>query len=143
MSVTGWLHGRGHTSYVRAFLLCTFVKAFQRRSSIFFPLCPILSIGGDTMTTADLIIRDARTDERNAIRDLALVAYQQYAQVMPAPAWAGYRQNIVATLEGANVSEQIVAEREGCLVGSVSLYLSAGDAYGRAESQMPWPIIRL
>jgi GNAT superfamily N-acetyltransferase len=95
------------------------------------------------MTTTDLIIRDARADERDAIRDLTLAAYQQYEKVMPAPVWASYRRNIVATLEGPDAGEQIVAEWDGRLAGSISFYPQPTDAYSRDEPPMPWPMVRL
>jgi ribosomal protein S18 acetylase RimI-like enzyme len=59
--------------------------------------------------------------------------------------WARYRQNIVATLGDSGPAEQIVAEREGMIVGSVLLYPprtvtspAAGDPL-----HIPWPEVRL
>jgi len=45
----------------------------------------------------DLHIRDARTDDSDAVRDVTLAAYQEYAVMMQAH-WENYRQSILATL---------------------------------------------
>jgi GNAT superfamily N-acetyltransferase len=68
-----------------------------------------------------LRIRDARSDDRDAIEAVTLAAYEQYAALMPAH-WEGYRQNILATLAAAQPDAQIVAEEEGRIVGTVLLY---------------------
>jgi predicted N-acetyltransferase YhbS len=69
----------------------------------------------------DVHIRDARPSDRSAIEAVTLSAYQEYAMLMSAH-WEGYRQNIVATLAAVEPAAQIVAEREGEIVGAVLLY---------------------
>jgi GNAT superfamily N-acetyltransferase len=68
-----------------------------------------------------LYIRDARPSDRSAIEAVTLAAYQQYAARMPAY-WEGYRQNILATLTDVQTAEQIVAEEQSTIVGTVLLY---------------------
>lgn len=68
-----------------------------------------------------LRVRGARPSDRDAIATVTLAAYQQYAALMPAH-WEGYRQNIVATLAAAEPETQMVAERDGRIVGSVLLH---------------------
>ena len=91
----------------------------------------------------DLLVRDARPADREAIREVTLAAYQEYAGRMPA-FWEGYRRNILASLAEVGSAEQLVAERDGAIVGTVLLYpprrleLPQG---GRLE--MPWPEVRL
>jgi predicted N-acetyltransferase YhbS len=74
----------------------------------------------------DLTIRSARAADRAAIEVVTLAAYEQYAAVLPAPLWTGYRQNIVTTLAAAEPSTVIVAEATGALVGSVLLIPAGG-----------------
>jgi GNAT superfamily N-acetyltransferase len=75
--------------------------------------------GEQTMT--DLIVRDARPSDRDAIRQVTLSAYQEYAAGMPAH-WERYRQNILATLADVRPAEQIVAEQDRLILGNVLLY---------------------
>ena len=93
-----------------------------------------------------ITIRAARAADRAAIEAVTLAAYEQYAVVMPAPLWEAYRQNIVTTLANAKPATQIVAEKEGALVGSVLLYPAGGDmgAPGGGKAMtLAWPEVRL
>ncbi len=85
------------------------------------------------MDKADgLLIRDANDSDRAAMLDVTLTAYAEYGAVMPPPAWDGYRQSIIATLNEDGQAERIVAEQDGVVVGSVLLYL-AEPAFRRLE----------
>ena len=89
-------------------------------------------------------IRDARAGDRDAIREVTLAAYGEYATQMPA-LWQRYRANILATLADIAPAEQIVVEQAGGVVGAVLLY-PAGAALPGAEggrARMPWPQVRL
>ncbi len=58
--------------------------------------------------------------------------------------WDGYRQNIVASLEDVGSAEQLVAEHEGTIVGTVLLYPPRRMKVSRSDSlEMPWPEVRL
>ncbi len=70
----------------------------------------------------DLHIRNADIRDQEAIRDVTLSAYEEYATKMPPDAWEGYSANIVSTLADVKPAEQIVAEQNGRVVGSVLLY---------------------
>jgi GNAT superfamily N-acetyltransferase len=70
----------------------------------------------------DLHIRNADVCDQEAIRDVTLSAYEEYAAKMPPDAWEEYRANIVSTLADVKPAEQIVAEQSGRVVGSVLLY---------------------
>ncbi|HYO55642.1 GNAT family N-acetyltransferase [Archangium sp.] len=85
-------------------------------------------------------IRDARVDERAAIRDLTLAAYDQYASVTTPPSWAGLRQALLTAIDAEGRIERIVAARGGELIGSVMLFPPAGDTPG---GRMVWPELRL
>ncbi len=90
-----------------------------------------------------LKIRDARREDRDAARKVTLSAFQQYAASMPPPRWEGYRENILATLTDVAPAQQIVAEKEGIIVGSVLLY-PPGTAFSTPdEGPLTCPEIRL
>jgi predicted N-acetyltransferase YhbS len=91
----------------------------------------------------DVSIRDAREDEREAIRDLTLRAYTEYAERMQPAAWQALRQVLVETLASDTPVECIVAERDGALVGSVMLYAPATSTYGEVLADTEWPELRL
>lgn len=90
-----------------------------------------------------MLIRDARPSDRDRIREVTLAAYQEYATQMP-DLWEGYRQNIVATLKSMEPAEQLVAERDGMIVGTVLLYPPRRLRPPGGEAvEMPWPEVRL
>lgn len=87
-----------------------------------------------------LSVRDARADERDAIRDLTLAAYEDYSAQ---PFWTGYRRTLLATLDAEGPVERIVAERAGALVGSVWLYPPQVQAYAHGPVSASGPEVRL
>ena len=92
----------------------------------------------------ELHIRDARADDHDAIQDVTLSAYQEYAASMQAH-WENYRQGILATLANAKPAEQIVAEQNDTIVGTV-LLVPAGTVLtppNGASVTLTWPEIRL
>jgi ribosomal protein S18 acetylase RimI-like enzyme len=88
-------------------------------------------------------IRDAREDERDALGELTLAAYGEYAERMRPEAWAALRAVLVAALATRETVERIVAEQDGRLVGSVMLYAPQRIAYGAALQDAQWPELRL
>jgi GNAT superfamily N-acetyltransferase len=89
-------------------------------------------------------IRDARSGDRDAIRGVTLSAYEEYAALMPGH-WEGYRQSILATLADVGGAEQIVAELDGTIVGTVLLF-PAGTVFAAPEGDSiapTWPELRL
>lgn len=93
--------------------------------------------------STDIRVRDARPDERDVIRELTLLAYAQYATIMAPSAWAGLREGILAALATDSGARQIVADRDGAIVGSVLLFPPSTDAYGGNGPRALWPEIRL
>ena len=92
----------------------------------------------------DLVIRDAHGRDREAIRDVTLSAYEQYAAIMQTQ-WEGYRHNILTTLGDVKPAEQIVAEQHGAIVGTVLLY-PAGTVFTAQSGTSvtsAWPELRL
>ena len=94
---------------------------------------------------ADLVIRDALDGERSSIREITLAAYQEYGAVMPAEHWQRYHEDILGTLADVKPAEQIVAVRNGALVGTVLLY-PAGAVFAVHSDKavtLSWPELRL
>ncbi len=91
-----------------------------------------------------VVIRDAQPSDREAIRNVTLSAFQQYAALIPS-IWEGYRKDILATLADVKSAEQIVAEQDGVIAGTVLLYPAetgspAGDGVPATRA---WPEVRL
>jgi len=93
--------------------------------------------------TRDIDIRDARKDEREAIRDLTLRSYAEYATIMERATWAGLEQAIHAALASDEPAERIVADDHGTLIGSVLLFPPSARAYGDMLAELSWPEVRL
>jgi predicted N-acetyltransferase YhbS len=91
-----------------------------------------------------LRFRDARPGDRDAIRDLTLSAYQEYAAAMEGH-WEDYLRNILATLADTTPAAQIIAEQEGTMLGAVLLF-PAGTvltAPNGVQVAPTWPFVRL
>ena len=89
------------------------------------------------------VVRDARPADRDAIRDLTLSAYSEYAQVMEPDSWAGLSAAVQAALSSSDPMERIVADDDGTLIGSVLLYPASARAYGDLASAANDPELRL
>jgi len=93
--------------------------------------------------TRDFVIRDARDEERDAIRHVTLRSYAEYAQTMDPVTWAGLERAIHAALASDAAAERIVADDHGTLIGSGLLYPPATKAYGDMLDELSWPEVRL
>lgn len=93
------------------------------------------------MNDGELRIRDARPDEYDAIHDLTVASYAQYATIMPH--WDMYSQVLSRTLGQAQAAERIVAERDGKLLGSVLLFPATADVYTETNATTGVPEVRL
>jgi predicted N-acetyltransferase YhbS len=93
--------------------------------------------------TAGVLVRDARDDERDAVRELTLHAYDEYATIMAPTMWTSLSGAVRAALVSDDGAHRIVAEREGELVGSVMLFPPAVAAYGELTTAGRWPELRL
>jgi len=92
----------------------------------------------------DLTMRDARPEDRAAIEDVTIAAYQEYAPIMQ-ERWEIYRHSILGTLADVRPAEQIVAARGATIVGTVLLF-PAGTAFkapGGVDVSLAAPEIRL
>ncbi len=78
-------------------------------------------------------MRDARVGELGQIAQMMLDAYQEYQAYFPPDTWERYAANIMDVRSRLDVSELIVAERNGRVVGSVTLYPNLENA------EQDWP----
>jgi GNAT superfamily N-acetyltransferase len=68
------------------------------------------------------VVRDARSEELEEVAELLHEAYQEYAGSFPGDAWESYLEDVLDVSGRQGESELIVAELEGKLVGTVTLY---------------------
>ena len=89
-----------------------------------------------------IVVRLARSDERDGIRELTLSAYAQYATAMEPSTWKALQDAITTALSVDLGAQQIVAEQEGALLGAVMLFPAETEAYGTLGPRVGWPEIR-
>jgi ribosomal protein S18 acetylase RimI-like enzyme len=88
-----------------------------------------------------LTVREARPDDRHAIVNVTLAAYQEYATQVPF--WDAYRKNILSTIANPHPATQLVADLDGTIVGTVLLYPAPPPGATIAPGQGRWPEVRL
>ncbi|THF83890.1 GNAT family N-acetyltransferase [Cohnella fermenti] len=91
---------------------------------------------------AAVLIRDAKEEDREALRSVLVAAYEQYAGDIP-HRWEEYKESILASVDGGSPKARLVAERNGEIVGSALLFGSSEEAYGNPELNIRNPIVRL
>jgi len=97
--------------------------------------------------TSDVIVRDARADELDAVSSLLSAAYEEYLPATTADlseeerrAWDAYRADIADVASRASYSNQIVAESHRRIVGSVTYFGPGHEAHYPPESDAShWP----
>ena len=72
---------------------------------------------------SDLQIRPARDDELDDVAALIVDAWAEYAANMSPDAWSSYANDIANVHGRRNDAELLVAERDGRLVGAVTMFL--------------------
>lgn len=94
------------------------------------------------MNDKNLLLREARSDDFDNVSLLIRDAYQQYENFIPPEAWKFYVEDMINVRSRLNESKLIVAELDGQLAGTVTLYL---DAEHLSQGGWPsgWAIIRL
>lgn len=75
--------------------------------------------------TAKIIIRDARPEELDEVGQIIQKAYRQYEKNIPPPAWQYYIEDSMNVRSRLAQSTLIVAEVDGKLAGTVTLYPEA------------------
>nr|WP_028561071.1 GNAT family N-acetyltransferase [Paenibacillus pinihumi] len=91
---------------------------------------------------SEIWIREAEDADAEAVLRVMLEAYQQYENELPEPIWEQYKESISASVHEGNPKARLVAGLDGEIVGSVQLFLSSEEAYGRADLHINSPIIR-
>ena len=86
------------------------------------------------MTNSHLIIRDARPGELDQVSELLKKAYSQYESFIPDQSWKEYLENVIDVRSRLPEADLIVAESNGRLVGTVTLYLKYSN-----RPQEGWP----
>ena len=94
-------------------------------------------------TARTFVIRDARSEERAAVRELTLRAYAEYATIMDPVSWAELDHAIRSAFDADVPSECIVAADEATLIGTATLYPPHVDAYGDTTRVEDCPEVRL
>lgn len=86
------------------------------------------------MKRQPVVIRHARDDELDIAASVAVDAYAEYAERMSPDAWSAFAHNIANVRGRMNDAEILVAERDGRLVGTVTLFTdwrgAQSDSYG-------------
>ncbi len=82
----------------------------------------------------NVIIRDARPDEVDAVGNVILEAYAQFEAAYPADSWARYYDMVGRMQEHFEAAEVIVAELGGRIVATVTFYRD-----GSKSGQGEWP----
>lgn len=70
----------------------------------------------------DLEIRNARDDELDIVASLMVDAYAEYAARMSPDAWSSFAHDIANVRGRLTDAELLVAERDGEIVGAVTMY---------------------
>lgn len=78
---------------------------------------------------SSLLIRDARSDEREKVETLTRLAYDEFAAVMAPDAWHALHAAMERVLRDPGSAQCIVADDEERIVGSVFLYPAGAAAY--------------
>jgi ribosomal protein S18 acetylase RimI-like enzyme len=85
-------------------------------------------------------IRPARDAEVEPARAVLSAAYGQYESAFPAENWAPYLADVLDIEKRAAVSELLVFERDGRVVGCVSYYPPGSRmSYPSEDFSTPWP----
>jgi GNAT superfamily N-acetyltransferase len=97
------------------------------------------------MMAVDFVIRDALDGERARVLEITLDAYQEYGAVLPSEHWQRYREDIRRTLADVTQAVQIVAVRNGAVVGAVLFYPAGAVLSVRSDKAVTlrWPELRL
>jgi len=80
------------------------------------------------MKNPKLVIRNARSEELDQVALLLKEAYQEYAKYLPPEIFQSYLEDIMDVRSRLPDSDLVVAELDGRLAGTVTLYLRASES---------------
>ena len=90
-----------------------------------------------------MIIRDARVDEHNYIKEIRLNAYTEHATKIPVDHWNVLKAQVSSDADLQEDVLRLVAEIDGEIVGSVAVFPPKTDAYGGLVEELNHPEIRM
>jgi GNAT superfamily N-acetyltransferase len=90
-----------------------------------------------------MIIRDAKSIELPFIRKQRVYSYEGLAQNIPDEHWQALKQAISSDKDAQPGVEQIVAELEGTIIGSIVLFPANTLAYKGYMDELEYPEIRM
>lgn len=90
-----------------------------------------------------MIIRDAREEEIQYIRNQRVKSYEEHSKVIPEKHWNALKQALLSDKDTQPGVDRIVAELEGEIVGSVVLFPANTDAYVGTAIELHYPEIRM
>jgi GNAT superfamily N-acetyltransferase len=90
-----------------------------------------------------MIIRDAREEELQLIREQRVRAYEEHSKIIPEKHWNALKSALLSDKDAHPGVERIVAEVDGGIVGSVVLFPANTKAYGGTVLELQYPEIRM
>jgi GNAT superfamily N-acetyltransferase len=90
-----------------------------------------------------MMIRDAREEEVQQIREQRVKAYEEHSKNIPEKHWNALKQALLSDKDAHPGVERIVAELDGGIVGSVVLFPAHTNAYGGTALELQYPEIRM
>lgn len=90
-----------------------------------------------------MIIRAATESELPIIKEQRVVAYEEYAKLLPESHWLALKSAITAEVDILTGAELLIAEEGGRILGSVALFPAKTDAYQGFVKVQEYPEIRM
>ncbi|WP_010284474.1 GNAT family N-acetyltransferase [Bacillus timonensis] len=90
-----------------------------------------------------MIIRDAKKDELEFIRDQRVNAYLEHSRVIPTDHWRALKKAISSEADCQTGVDLIVCELDEKIVASVVLFPAKTDAYEGQLDELDYPEIRM
>jgi ribosomal protein S18 acetylase RimI-like enzyme len=97
-------------------------------------------LNGDFLKNQSLVIRNAHSEELDQVALLLKEAYTEYERFMPREIFQSYLEDIMDVRSRLPQSELLVAELDGRLAGTVTLYLHSSESRVWPEG---WASVRL
>ncbi|MGG0028257.1 GNAT family N-acetyltransferase [Bacillus safensis] len=94
------------------------------------------------MKQQELIIRQAVKEDHEAIRNVLIKSYAQYAPQFTEEGWQDYSAALAAAVDNPNMELMLVAEFDGKVVGTLQMFRSSEQAYDNPEMGITSAIVR-
>jgi GNAT superfamily N-acetyltransferase len=93
--------------------------------------------------TIQLLIRKAKHDEYDSIRQQRIKSYEQYQKLLPEEHWGVLKGTLSSENDRSAGASLFVAEIDGQIAGSVVLFSSKATAYEWDSGRLEYPEIRM